>query len=298
MVVVGATSGIGLATARRLSAHGDRLVLVARDEQRLQEVAASLPGPAAVAPADLGTGEGVAEALAACAAAYGRVDAVVTTAQTMAYGSVEQVPEEVLASVVDVGVHGTARLAREALPRFREQGGGQLVVVGSLLAEISVPGMGAYCAAKWGQLALVRALQLETRRQRGVHVSLVVPGAVDTPIYHQAATYAGSPGSAPPPVVGPDAVARAIERCLQRPRRTVQVGPANRVVRAGFRHLPGPYAVLVGPLVRRIALRGPTTPDHAGNVLAARPEAEAERGGWTPWGTLRDGHGRARWRRR
>lgn len=298
VVVVGATSGIGLATAHRLSAGGDRLVLVARDAGRLAEVAASLHGPSVVAAADLGTGEGVAEAVEACVAAYGRVDAVVTTAQTMAYGSVEQVPPEVLASVVDVGVHGTARLARAALPHFRAQGGGQLVVVGSLLAEISVPSMGAYCAAKWGQLALVRALQLETRRQRGVHVSLVVPGAVDTPIYRQAATYAGSPGSAPPPVVGPDAVARAIERCLERPRRTVQVGSANRLVRAGFRHLPGLYALMVGPLVRRVALRGPPAADHSGNVLSARPDGEAERGGWTTWGALRDGPGRARWRRR
>ena len=69
----------------------------------------------------------------------------------------------------------------------------------SLLAEIAVPSMGGYCAAKWGQLGLVRALQAEVRRERGVHVSVVLPGAVDTPIYRQAATYAGRLGSAPPP---------------------------------------------------------------------------------------------------
>ncbi len=218
VVVVGASSGIGLATAQHLSALGDRLVLVARDETRLREVAASLPGPTEVAVADLVDTDQVTAAVEACVAAYGRVDAVVTSAQPMAYGTVEQVPTDVLLRLTDVAVGGVSRLAQAALPHFRAQpGGGHLVVVNSLLAEISVPSMGAYCSAKSGQLALVRALQLETRRESGVHVSLVLPGAIDTPIYDQAATYAGSPGSAPPPVIGPAAVAEAVVACLERP---------------------------------------------------------------------------------
>ena len=297
VVVVGASSGIGLATARRLSERGDRVVVVAREQERLEAVAAALPGPAVAAAADLATGRGVEEALARCVAAYGRVDAVITTAQSMAYGSVEDVPPDLLGEVVAVAVQGTSRLARAALPHLRASGGGHLVVVGSLLAEVSVPQMGAYCAAKWGQAALVRALQLETRRERGIHVSLVVPGAVDTPIYAQAATYAGSEGSAPPPIVAPDRVAAAVEDCLRRPRRSVQVGPVNRVVRAGFRHLPGLYDRIAGPMVQRIVLRGPERAPDPGNVVAPLVDGEAERGGWTTWGRMRDATGRPRWRR-
>ena len=79
----------------------------------------------------------------------------------MAYGSVEEVPPAVLRHMTDVAVTGTAHLAQAALPRFRAQGAGTLVVVNSLLAEIAVPSMGAYCAAKAGMDHFTRCVALE-----------------------------------------------------------------------------------------------------------------------------------------
>lgn len=298
VLVVGAGSGIGLATAQRLSARGDRVVLVGRHAGRLQEVADSLPGPSLVAAADITDAEALEAAFAAAERAFGSVDGVVTTAQPMAYGTVEQVPPEVLERMSAVAVVGTAHLARAALPRFRAAGGGTLVVVSSLLAEIAVPALGAYCAAKWGQLGLVRSLQGELRGEPGLHVSLVLPGAVDTPIYHQAATYAGSAGSAPPPVVGPERVAEAVVGCLDRPRRLRHVGPVNLPTVAGFRLAPWLYDAIAPVLVRRVLLRGPASAPHAGNVFTPTPDGEGLRGGWTPTGRLRERGGRARWRRR
>ena len=298
-MVVGASSGIGLAVAQQLSAAGDRVFLVARDAGRLAAVAAELPGGAAHAAADIADEAQVDAAVAACVAAYGRVDAVVTSAQPMAYGTVEQVPPHVLSVMTDVAVTGTSHLYRAALPHFRSQGSGTLVVVNSLLAEIAVPSMGAYCAAKWGQLGLVRSLQIEVRSDPAVSVSLVMPGAIDTPIYHQAATYAGSRGSAPPPVISPQAVAEACVRCLDRPRRIVHVGPVNRLSVIGFRLAPAIYDRLAPLLVRRIVLRGPSAPATDGNVFGATPAGEGLRGGWTLTGRLREpGRRRARWRRR
>ncbi|MCW2818351.1 MAG: hypothetical protein JWR42_1138 [Marmoricola sp.] len=299
VVVVGATSGIGLATAQLLSSRGDRLVLVARDLERLREVARDLPGPVEVAAADVTDGDQVQAALEACVTAYGRVDAVITSAQPMAYGTVEQVPAEVLRRMTDVAVLGTSHLARAALPRFRTQGGGHLVVVNSLLAEVAVPSMGAYCSAKAGQLALVRALQVEIRREVGVHVSLVLPGAIDTPIYHQAATYAGSRGSAPPPVISPAAVAEACVGCLDRPRRMVHVGAVNRLAVTGYRFMPAVYDRLAPWLVDRVVLRGPEAAADEGNLFEPTPAGESLRGGWTLAGRLRrPGSRRAHWRRR
>lgn len=295
VVVVGATSGIGLAAAHQLSARGDRLVLVARDEERLKAVAGELPGPAVAAAADITDADQVEAAVAAGVTAYGSVDGLVTTAQPMAYGTVEQVPPEVLQRMTDVAVAGTANLARAALPRFRDAGGGSMVVVSSLLAEIAVPAMGAYCSAKWGQLGLVRTLQAEVRRQRGLHVSLVLPGAVDTPIYRQAATYTGQACSAPPPVVSPERVAEACVRRLDRPRRAEHVGPVNLLAVAGFRGLPGLYDLMVGTMVDQVVLRGPQQADHPGNLWEAHPEKERLRGGWTLAGRYRSG-GKARWR--
>lgn len=298
VLVVGGTSGIGLGTARQLVERGDTVVVASRDAGRVAEVAADLGGGTSGAALDLTDASSVHAAVERCVTDHGRLDAVVTSAQTMAYGTVEQVPADVFGSVVDTAVIGTVHLAQAVLPVFRRQGGGQLVVVSSLLAEISVPSMTTYCAAKWGQLGLVRGLQLETRRDQGVGVSLVLPGAVDTPIYHLAATYAGSAGSAPPPVVAPERVAAACVRAIDRPRRVTHVGPANLLAVTGFRFMPAVYDRLVNPMVRAVAVRGPRVADHDGNVRAARPDGEGLRGGWTPAGRLRDRGGRARWRRR
>ncbi|ROR92116.1 SDR family NAD(P)-dependent oxidoreductase [Nocardioides aurantiacus] len=298
LMVVGGTSGIGLAVARAASARGDVVAVVARDAGRVAEVAAGLPGPALGIAADVVDGVAVERAVAEVLERHGRLDAVVTTAQVMAYGDVEEVPTEVVQRVVDTAVMGTHHLARQVLPVFRRQGGGTLVVVSSLLAEIAVPSMGVYSAAKWGQLGLVRAMQAETRHERGIHVCLVKPGAIDTPIYHQAASYAGSRGSAPPPVITPEAVATKCLAMLDRPRRAADAGPVNKLAVLGFRYLPFVYDRISGPLVDRVALRGPSTDDGPGNVFAADTGREGLRGGWTPVGRLRRADGKARWRRR
>jgi NAD(P)-dependent dehydrogenase (short-subunit alcohol dehydrogenase family) len=216
----------------------------------------------------------------AAVAAGGRLDVVVHAAQVMAYGTIEQVPKEVFETVVDTAVRGTANLARVLLPVFRRQGAGHLVVVSSLLAEVTAPLMGSYVAGKWAQLALVRTLQQETRDVPGIHVSAVACGGVSTPIYSQGATYIGRTGRPPFPVYSPDRVARRIVARLDRPRRLVQSGVANPVVVAGFRLLPGVYDALVGPLLRTFALARDEVPPSTGNVFASRPEGNATRGRW------------------
>jgi short-subunit dehydrogenase len=300
VVVVGGTSGIGLAVATECARRGDDVLVVARDAARVQAVADDLAtgtGQVLGHAADVADAEGVEEAMRAAATAFGRIDAIVTTAQPMVYGTVEQVPDEALRRMVDVAVGGTAHLAHAALPRFRAQGGGHLVVVGSLLSQISVPSMGAYCSAKAGQHALVRALQQEVRGDRGIHVSLVLPGAIDTPIYHQAATYAGSRGSAPPPVARVSRAAQVTLDCLDRPRRIAHVGVGNRIAMLGFRYLPSVYERLAPVLVRHVVLRGPRSEPDPGNLHRPSPRGEGLSGGWTTAGRLRH-HGSARWRRK
>lgn len=301
VLVVGGSSGIGLAAARLLtesSGGGVVVALGARDDEALGRAALEVGGDPLVVPVDVTDEASVKRCVAAVFEAHGRLDGVITTAQVMAYGTVEQVPSEVFDHVVDTAIKGTAHLARAVLPVFRAQGHGTLVVVSSLLARIAVPSLSAYNAAKWGQLGLVRALQLELRDASGVHVCLVSPGAVDTPIYEQAATYAGSSGSAPPPVVSAERVAQAAVGCLGRPRRHVDVGPVNALAVLGFRLLPPVYDRLAGPLVRHVVLRGPGRSPDPGNVLVARPEREGVSGGWTVTGRLRTSTGRPHWRRR
>jgi NAD(P)-dependent dehydrogenase (short-subunit alcohol dehydrogenase family) len=284
VLVTGASSGIGRAAVHALAGRGANLVLVARGRESLEETAAEArergAGEVLVCPADVNDSEGLQQVVDGTVAHFGRLDAVVHSAATMAYGRIEDVPRAVFEAVVDTSLHGTANLARAVLPVFRRQGSGHLVVVSSLLASVTTPLMGTYAAAKWGQLGLVRTLQQELRDAPGVHVSAVAPGGVNTPIYYQGATWAGSTGRPPLPVYSADRVARAVVARLERPRRLVQSGFGNWFVIAGFRLLPAVYDALVGPLLQRLALAGDDAGPTEGNVFASRPSGNAKDGRW------------------
>jgi NAD(P)-dependent dehydrogenase (short-subunit alcohol dehydrogenase family) len=284
VLITGGSSGIGRATAHQFARRGARLVLVARGRSALEETASEVRAAGAadvlVCPADVTDEAAVRKAVEAAVSAYGRLDVVVHAAQVMAYGRIEDVPAEVLETVVRTGVLGTANIAREVLPVFRRQGTGHLVVVSSLLASVTAPLMGSYVVAKWGQQALVRTLQQETRDAPGIHVSMVAPGGVSTPIYSQAGTWAGTSGRPPAPVYSSDRVARVVVARLDRPRRLVQAGLLNPAIIAGFRLLPGLYDLLVGPLLRTLALADDDVPANPGNVFESRPEGNATHGRW------------------
>jgi NAD(P)-dependent dehydrogenase (short-subunit alcohol dehydrogenase family) len=284
VLVTGASSGIGRATGLELAGRGARLVLMSRDRGSLEEAAAEMraagAGEVVVCAGDVLDEDQVRAAVATATGRFGRLDVVVHSAQVMAYGRIEDVPREVYERVVDTAVHGTANLARVVLPVFREQGAGHLAVVNSLLGNIATPLMGAYVTAKWGQLGLVRSLQLETRDEPGISISIIQPGGVNTPIYSQAASWAGSTGRPPPPAYSPFRVARRVVSTLDRPRRVVQAGVLNHVVTAGFRLLPGVYDTLVGPLLQQLALAGDDAPPTTGNVLESRPDGNATEGPW------------------
>jgi NAD(P)-dependent dehydrogenase (short-subunit alcohol dehydrogenase family) len=284
VLITGASSGIGRATALELAGRGARLVLVARGKEALDDTAdesrAAGAAEVLVQTADVTDEEAIRDAVEAAVQQFGRLDAVVHAAQVMAYGTIEELPREVFETVVETAVHGTAVIARVVLPLFREQGGGHLLVVNSLLGQVATPLMGSYVAAKWGQLGLVRVLQQEVRDAPGVEVSIIQPGGVDTPIYFQAASWTGSTGRPPPPVYSAERLGRRVVALLDRPRRQVQAGIFNPLITAGFRLLPGLYDTLVGPLLQRMAIANDDVPPTEGNVFRSQPSGNATEGRW------------------
>jgi NAD(P)-dependent dehydrogenase (short-subunit alcohol dehydrogenase family) len=284
VLITGASSGIGRASALRFAGNGAVVVLVARGRESLEAAAAEAreagAADAVVCPADVIDAEAVQAVVDGVVARFGRIDVVVHSAQVMAYGRIEEVPREVYERVVDTALHGTANVARSVLPVYRRQEEGHLVVVSSLLAQVATPLMGSYIAAKWGQLGLVRTLQQEVRDVPGIAISAVACGGVNTPIYYQGASYMGSTGRPPPPVYSPERVARRILGVVDRPRRYVHAGFLNPLVVAGFRLLPGVYDALVGPLLRTFAVARDEVGPTEGNVFGSRPETNAAHGRW------------------
>lgn len=283
VLVTGASSGIGRATALALAGRGDSVILASRSVRALEEVAVACKargGEALAVPVDVGDRDAVESLFVVAEDRFGRIDAVVNAAAVLAYGRFDDVPAEVFDKVQRTNVIGAANVARAALEHFREHDGGSLVLIGSVVGKITAPTMSSYVASKWAVHGLARTLQVEARTTPGIDVTLVAPGAVDTPIYLLAGSYTGFGGRPPPPVDSPEKVAARIIDALDRPRREVSVGLLNGLMTAGFRLLPGVFDLLVGPLMARLATsrtpRGPSP----GNVFEPAPETESVHGGW------------------
>ena len=284
VVVTGASSGIGLATALAAAGQGDHVVLLARGADSLAEAADQCrrAGAASVLdlPTDVADSAQVRAAFDQVATRYGPVDAVIHSAGLVAYGRLEEVPAEVFDRVLQANLLGSVNVARAVLPGMRERDAGSIVLIGSLIGYLAPPYMSAYAVSKWGVRGLARLLQVENVDRKGVHISHLAPGGVDTPIYLQAANYLGWVGRPPPPVVSPERVARAALRLLDRPRPRIQVGPANWPIIWGFHAFPAVFDRIVTPLfvLGATDVRQPAV-DVTGNVFGSVPEGNRLHGG-------------------
>jgi short-subunit dehydrogenase len=278
VLVTGATSGIGLATALELARRGDRLTLVARSGSRLAEVAEQCrtAGAASVQTRriDVRDADAVTRVVQAVIDRDGAFDAVVHSAGVVTYGRLDEVPAEVSDGVVGTNLLGSMNVARAVLPSMRAADRGRIYLLGSVVGGLGVPGMGPYVVSKWDVRALARQLQLENRDRKGVHVTLVRPGGIDTPIYRLAGNYSGHVGRPPPPVYRPETVARRIVESFDKPPHVLDVGIANLVLLLGFTLFPRLYDVLVGPLFRLLGRRRETIGATPGNVLHPLPDGE------------------------
>src|SRR5690606_12680697 len=158
------SSGIGRATAYAYARRGARLVLASRSRAALETVAdecRALGAQALVVPTDV-SAEGEVRALAAAAVGeFGRIDVRVGNAGTFSYGAFEQTPAAVFRQVLETNLMGQVHGARAALPYFRRQGSGALVLVASLYSRVSSPLVAPYVTSKWGLLGFAEVLRAE-----------------------------------------------------------------------------------------------------------------------------------------
>jgi NAD(P)-dependent dehydrogenase (short-subunit alcohol dehydrogenase family) len=180
-LVTGAGRGIGRAVALRLSAEGHRVALTARSADQLHEVAAELPGPSLVLPADITDASAVEETFAAVEDRWGGVDVLVANAGAGASAKLADTTDEMWQAQLDLLLTAPFRCVRRAVPGMVGRGWGRIVVVASVASRRGEPYVAAYTAAKHGVLGLVRAAAAELAGT-GVTANAVCPAYVDTPM--------------------------------------------------------------------------------------------------------------------
>ncbi|WP_432920430.1 SDR family NAD(P)-dependent oxidoreductase [Microbispora sp. CA-135349] len=230
VLVTGASSGIGAATALELSARGARLVLSGRDEDALAGVAARTGGE--VLPADL------SDPSADLAVRAGPVDVLVACAGEGWSGPFTRMSAGTAERLITVNLAAHLRLTRLLLPGMLERGRGHLVYVASIAGVVGVREEAVYAATKAGLLAFAESLRYELP---GIGVTAVVPGVVDTPFFARR----GRPytRSRPAPVP-PERVARAIAVAVERGRAEVYVPAWLRLPARLHGAAPGAFRVL------------------------------------------------------
>ncbi|MFP5392795.1 MAG: SDR family oxidoreductase [Gammaproteobacteria bacterium] len=241
IVITGATSGIGLTTARMAAAKGARLVLAARGEEALQQLADELKasGKEAIAvKADVGNPEEVKRVADAAIAHFGRIDTWVNNAGISIFGKLEDVPLDDQRRLFETNFWGVVHGSMEAVRHLR-QNGGALINLGSELSDHAAPLQGAYSASKHAVKGFTDSLRMELEHDKlPVSVTLVKPAGIDTMFAVHAKNYMEEEPALPSPIYAPELVAQSILYAAEHPKRDVFVGGAAKLNSASNYHAP------------------------------------------------------------
>ncbi len=227
MVITGASSGIGLATAELAARKGASLVLSSRNGEALGEIAGRLRDAGSkveVVVADVADEEAANKIADVAISTFGRVDSWVNNAATSLYGELVEIDANDHRRVFDVGYFGTVRGALKAVELMREQGGA-VINLGSVLSERTMILQGSYSAMKHAVKGFTDGLRMELQEQDvPISVTLIKPTGMHTPYAEHARNLMDKPATVPPVVYDPRLVARAIVFAAQNPRRELTVG--------------------------------------------------------------------------
>ncbi|HEX8665334.1 MAG TPA: SDR family oxidoreductase [Beijerinckiaceae bacterium] len=242
IVITGASSGIGRVTAEMAAARGARLVLAARNEAELEEVAAEcrrFGGEAVVVPADVASREDLERIARTAIERFGGFDTWVNDAAVTIYGEMTKTPVEDQRRVFDVNYWGVVNGSLVAAGHLARRGGA-IVNIGSVLSDRAMAYQAQYSATKHAVKAFTDGLRMELEAAGApVSVTLIKPSAIDTPYPEHARNEMGAPGlSLPPPTYDPHLVGKAILFAAETPKRTLVVGFGGYMISLMGTHFP------------------------------------------------------------
>jgi short-subunit dehydrogenase len=251
IVITGASSGIGLATAQAAANAGAKLVLAARSGQTLDHICADLTAAGAQAVpvvCDVADRAQVDHLAQTAVSEFGRIDTWVNNAGLGIYGRIDRVPLDDARRLFDINFWGLVHGSLAALPHLRKQGGA-LINVGSEASDAAAPILGFYVASKHAVKGFTDSLRIELERvdRAPVSVTLIQPTAVDTLFDQHARNYMDKDADLPTPMVDPEKVADAILHAATHPTRETKVGLMAKVNTFAAKHL--------GPVADRLAAK-------------------------------------------
>lgn len=233
IVITGASSGIGLATARKAAREGAAVVLASRNEEALRTICAEINaagGRAHPVAGDVGDPEDVEKIARAAIARFERIDTWINDAGVGLYGELTETPTADHERLFRTNYFGVVNGSLEAVKHFKKRGGpGAIINLGSVLSDVATPLLGAYSASKHAVKGFTDALRIELIREKApIAVTLIKPSSVSTPFADHARNLMEKAASVPPPHYSPEVVADAILHAAQHPTRHIVVGSGGR----------------------------------------------------------------------
>src|SRR5215212_4866515 len=283
VVITGASSGIGLVTARMAAKRGARVVLNARNEEALRRVSEEINthgGHSCYVAGDVGRFEGVQRIAAEAIWHFGGFDTWVNNAGVSIYGPVLNQPLEDHRRLFETNYWGVVHGSLVACTHLRQRGGA-LINVGSVLSDVAIPVQGTYCASKHAVKGYTDALRLELEEQgTPISVTLIKPSTIDTPYTRHAKNLMTVEPQNPPPVYAPDLVAEAILHCAEHPERDLFVGGGGKVLAEAGHLAPRLTDKLIEAMMFDVQKSDRPKPPARQDSLYAPSEDGKERGGY------------------